>query len=98
MLREIEKLGASQAREVGAQSLRRIGHHEEGGVVAIPRAPGVLDGQPRLADPAEAVDRLRLGDRRGRAILEAAQLVVAALEERSEGGEGEVVEAGRDGT
>src|SRR5436305_4964087 len=80
------------------QSFRRFSHHEERSVVEMPRAPRVLDGQPGFSDPTKAVDRLRLGNRRSRPILELAKLLIAAFEEVAESGEGEVVETGRDRT
>src|SRR3954451_12386274 len=60
----------------------------------MPGAPRMLDSEPGLADPTKTVDRLRLGNRRGRPILELAELFIAAFEEVSEPGEGEVVEMG----
>src|SRR4051812_14375810 len=98
VFRQVEEIGASQIRQTGIQSLRRLGHHEERVVIKIPRSPRVLDGEPGLADPTKAVDRFRLGNRRGRSILELAKLLIAAFEEVSESGEGEVVQTGRNRT
>ena len=93
---QVEEIGTGQVRQTGMQSLRSFRDYKERGVVSIAGALCELDREPGLADSTQAVDRLRLGDRRGLPLLEFAKLLIAAFEEVSERGEGEVVKTGRD--
>ncbi len=94
---KVEQIRAGQRREARPQSRARLRDDEEERRVAFPVAPGVLDGEPRLADAAEAVKGLLVDDdARSRGVEVGGQAFedgLTALEQAAKGLEGQVAGA-----
>ena len=85
---------AGQSGEAGLQPIRRLGFEQREGGVGVAMRPGIFHRRPRLADPAEAMDRPP-GNGGGAAVgagqagPQAVEEVVAAFEQGAEGWVGE---------